>query len=258
MKKYTIKKLSDETNIGVKKIRKLDNNKKFGHVEKTDKGHRRYTQHQLNLLIKHKDDFDSFFYNKESISVPETAKLIKDSIEHWIDTNGDIYAREIRKGRQQRIYKKSQHINRNNGYVYCGITYEIDGKYQNKSKRVHKLVAEAHIFNDDKNKNIVGHRNNIKSDNRVANLYWTTVSENTQKAVDDGLMVNDRGFDDNQSMPVNMYETSTNRFIETFGSISEASRKTGWDKSTISRQAKYKRPVRKKYYFRFIDDLSQY
>ena len=258
MKKYTIKELSEKTNIGLKKIRRLDNNKKFGEVTKTNGGHRRYTQNQLDLLIEHKNDFDSFFYNKESISVPKTAKRIKDSIEHWIDVDGEIYAKEIRDGRQPRIYKKSKNINRHNGYVYCGITYRIDGKYQNKSKRVHKLVAEAHILNDDKDKNIVGHRNNIKSDNRVENLYWTNASENTQKAVDDGLLVNDKGFDDSQSIPVNMYETSTNKFIESFGSISEASKKTGWSKSTISRQAKYKRPVRKEYYFRFIDDLSQY
>ena len=98
--------------------------------------------------------------------------------------------------------------------------------------------------------------NNIKTDNRVENLYWTTISENTKKAYDDGLAVNAKGFDDSQSKPVKMFRTSTNEYIATYGSIREAARITGIKQSTISRQARYKRPVRKEFYFRFIDDID--
>ena len=135
--------------------------------------------------------------------------------------------------------------------MYCGIHY-AQGNIQ---KRVHRLVAEAFIPNPE-NLPVVGHRNNRKDDNRVDNLYWTTVSENTQKAFDDGLAKNDKGIDDNQSIPVKMYNSATNELLGTYGSIREASRETGIVASTIARQAKYKRPVRKPYYFRYADDID--
>lgn len=183
------------------------------------------------------------------MKLPITAKPIKGAYEHWVDIDGSIYAINHRNNQPPYLYKKAQQTVY--GYKYCGICYG------NKiiSKRVHKLVAEAFIPNP-KNYKIIGHKNNIKSDNRVENLYWTTTSENTKKAYDDGLELNKKGFDDSQSLPVNMYDTKTNKLIKTFGSISLASQETGINKTTISRQAKYKRPVRKPYYFRYIDDLD--
>lgn len=181
--------------------------------------------------------------------IPNTAVKIKNAIDHWIDIDGSVYCIDKRNNHNQ-IIKKSQYIV--HGYKYCGITYKA-GK--NITKRVHRLVAEAFLPNPN-NYNVVGHKNNIKSDNRVENLYWTTIQENTQKAFDDGLAKNDKGFDDNQSNPVNMYNTYTNQLISTFGSICEASKTTGISKNTISRQAKYKRPVRKPFYFRYCDDTD--
>lgn len=179
------------------------------------------------------------------MKLPKTAVKIKGS-KNWIDINGDVYGLD-RKGR---IFKKVQSIS--HGYKYCGINYIGKGVV---SKRVHRLVAEAFIPNPN-NYNIVGHKNNIKSDNRVENLYWTTTSENTKKAYNDGLAKNAKGAEDSQSIPVLMFCTKTNKLINSFGSISEASRETGIDKTTISRQARYKRPCRKEFYFRFHDDAD--
>ena len=179
------------------------------------------------------------------MKLPKTAVKIKGS-KNWIDINGDVYGLD-RKGR---IFKKAQSIV--HGYKYCGINYIGKGVV---SKRVHRLVAEAFIPNPN-SYNIVGHKNNIKSDNRVENLYWTTTSENTKKAFDDGLAKNAKGAEDSQSIPVLMFCTKTNKLINSFGSISEASRETGIDKTTISRQARYKRPCRKEFYFRFPDDAD--
>ena len=134
------------------------------------------------------------------------------------------------------------------GYKYCGIQYE--GRDNLLSKRVHRLIAEAFIPNPD-NLPFVGHKNNNKGDNRVENLYWTDASENTQKAFDDGLIVNASGIDDSQSNPCMMYDRKTNELIGVYGSICDASRLTGVNMTTISRQCKYKRPVRKPYYFRY-------
>lgn len=189
----------------------------------------------------------------ENISLPETAKLIPNSVEHWIDVDGSVYAYDNRNNHKRKLIKKSVHYV--HGYAYCGIRYV--GEEKNRSKRVHRLVAEAFIPNPN-NYDVVGHKNNIKSDNRVENLYWTTISENTKKAYEDGLAKNDKGFQDSQSKAVAMFETKTNKLLNIYGSIREANRETGIPLSTISRQAKYKRPVRKEFYFRYLDETEEY
>lgn len=185
------------------------------------------------------------------MKLPKTVKPIKNAPNYWADINGDIYCISKANHMKNKLIKKKPYKNPKNGYMYIGIKF----KNQYKTVRLHRIIAQTHISNPH-NLDIVGHKNNIKTDNRVANLYWTTISENTKKAFDNGLAKNDKGFDDNQSKPVSQYETNTNKFIATYGSIIEASKATGINKTTISRQAKYKRPVRKSTYFRYIDDPS--
>jgi hypothetical protein len=64
------------------------------------------------------------------------------------------------------------------GYKTCTLIHK-NKKY---AKQVHRLVAEAFIFNDDVNKKHVNHKNYNKLDNRVENLEWITVSENIKHA----------------------------------------------------------------------------
>ncbi len=186
------------------------------------------------------------------MEMPKTAKQIAGS-KDYIDIDGSVYTyrSNYMGNRTETVIKKAQRIF--HGYLYCGV-YDVN-THTCKQRRVHRLVAEAFLPNP-YGLPVVGHRNNIKTDNRIENLYWTTYQENIQKAVDDGLLVNDKSYDDSQSHPVIMYETRTNRKIAEFGSICEASKITGIAKNTIARQAKYHRPRRKEYYFRFADDKS--
>lgn len=201
--------------------------------------------------------------------LPKEAKQVKNALT-WVDPNGNFYGIETRKiknrftnkeskiGTYGKYFKYQMHVSKTCGYVYVPIKYIIDEeaeKYVTKSRRAHIIVAETFIDNP-LNLPIVGHKNNIKIDNRVENLYWTTWQENIQKAVDDGLLVNDKGYDDSQSQPVIMFNTCTNAVIAKYGSARSASKETGLSLTTILRQAKYKRPVRKPYYFRFQDDES--
>ncbi len=200
-------------------------------------------------------------------NLPKNAKLIKNTL-NWCTPDGTIYGQETRKVPNRwhtdiktpvknygKFFKLAFTINQ--GYKYCVLKYIIDNeKYIKKTVRVHIVIAETFIDNPN-NYPIVGHKNNIKTDNRVDNLYWTTYSENTQKAVNDKLLVNDKGYDDSQSKPVIMYETATNKELGRYGSICEAAKITGYSKTTIARQAKYKRPVRKPWYFRYQDEYNK-
>lgn len=72
----------------------------------------------------------------------------------------------VRKGRIL-----SPMINRG-GYPFVDLF-----KNKRDSRRIHRLVAEAFIPNP-KRLPVVNHKNNNRRDNRVANLEWTTQSEN--------------------------------------------------------------------------------
>lgn len=176
-------------------------------------------------------------FKKDLINIndlKEEIRYIKDSDNYYISENGNVYHRF-----GDMVYKKKLEIHPT-GYVYSAISY--NGKQI--TKRVHKLVAIAFIPNPN-NYEVIHHKNNIKTVNRVSNLEWCTISYNTKKSFDEGFSKNDKGYEDSQSFPVIMYNSINHNEISKFGSIGEASRQMGYSKSTIARQCKLNHPARK-------------
>ena len=170
--------------------------------------------------------------------IPNDAVLIPGTEDEYIDRRGNVYGHDHRSGHNGEPFLREQHLVY--GYKYA--------KIRGVSTRVHRIVAEVFIPNPN-HLPIVMHKNNIKSDNRVENLQWGTIKENTQQAVDDGLMVNAKGYEDSQSIPCDMYDTVTNKLLNTFGSIREAARETGINPCTICNQIRSSAPIRKAVYF---------
>ena len=97
---------------------------------------------------------------------------------YHITRDGTLF--NIRTGNQ---IKPSVHSSR--GYLYVTLHDVVKGKKKQYHKYIHRLVAEAYIPNPE-NKPCVCHKNNIRYDNRVENLYWGTYKENSEQMVRDG------------------------------------------------------------------------
>jgi hypothetical protein len=97
-----------------------------------------------------------------------------------ISNLGEVRSIFYNKGK---LNSKLKQTNRNNGYMFV-ILYKNGVKH---NKNIHRLVAESFILNPEK-KEQVNHINGIKSDNKVENLEWNTMSENMIHAFKNGLM----------------------------------------------------------------------
>lgn len=194
-------------------------------------------------LIKKEDIDEELFLLEESNTdyITKTGKIYKDY--------GDDY-----------FLQKKTFPNKVNGYIYINITNKEN---KNVSRRLHVLLAKTFIPNPN-NYNVVGHKDNDKSNYDLNNLYWTNTSENTKKAFDDGLEVNDKSAEDSQSHQIACY-TNNGTLISVYGSISEAGRCIeGLDKKKIHRMLKVKstkynlnfvRITKEEYYSSDIRDL---
>lgn len=121
----------------------------------------------------------------ELLNITEQWKAI-DGYEglYEVCTNGRI---KRLKGQVRRkgggLYKVNEKIlntsSTNMGYPVVNLSK--DGNL--KQFKVHRLVAETFISNPF-NKSVVNHIDNDKTNNSVSNLEWTTISENTQHAID--------------------------------------------------------------------------
>jgi hypothetical protein len=99
---------------------------------------------------------------------------------------------------------------------YLKTAFRVDGKRY--YRRVHRLVAET-FLNNPNNYPVVNHKNGIKDDNRVENLEWCTVAENTQHAFDVLGRIGQNGGTNKRVAKINK---ETGELLEVFESIKEA------------------------------------
>lgn len=118
-----------------------------------------------------------------------------------------------------------------NGYY----TVSLYNPTTQKRKRllVHRIVAQSFIPNPD-NKGFVDHINTNRIDNRVENLRWVTQRENNQNSITVSKIIKTcraygithRGSNSASAKPVGQY-TLVGSLVGSFGSVVEASEKTG-------------------------------
>lgn len=96
---------------------------------------------------------------------------------------------QIRNVKTARIYKT--YINHEG---YKQICVSLGSRNKKRVFKIHKAIAETFIPNLD-NKPVVNHKDGNKQNNYVANLEWTTCSENVRHAYDNGLAKAKQGVD---------------------------------------------------------------
>lgn len=182
-------------------------------------------------------------------------KDIKEFKDYTIDTEGNVYSKRKHKYLKQTINK----------YGYCKVTLQKD-KYK-KMYSVHRLVAEAFIPNYNKLPQ-VNHIDGNKQNNHVANLEWCTAKHNMNEAVRTGLFDNCKKIQKENAVKNNLNKyhilanevtkkkvaqyDKQNNLLNTYESISEASRKTGITTTSISYSANGKRKTAGGFIWHFV------
>ena len=103
---------------------------------------------------------------------------------------------------------KNQRLN-SNGYKRCNL--KSNGKRFDFT--IHQLVAKAFLDNDI-DRNFVNHKNGIKTDNRIENLEWVTLSENTIHAVKKRLIKTK--LTDNEVLEISKNKLSTRKIAKLY------------------------------------------
>lgn len=110
-------------------------------------------------------------------------------------------------------------IDKNCGYVYVNLTKDK----KTKKYRLHKLVLRTFKGEPPLHNSVVGHLDNNKTNNYIDNLYWTTTQENTNKAIQDNLLVQLSGMNNQNSIKIKVLDKNDN-IVGVYGSLSDTER----------------------------------
>lgn len=166
--------------------------------------------HSIHIL-GNRDNFQSY----ETCEQPENAKKIPNFEDYLITNDGEVYSLKTHKYLKKRI--------------------SLDGYYtveaNNKRCRVSRLVAFTYLPTPPTTEHKeVYHINGNKLDNHHQNLKWATSSE-----VKIMNIRNNPGMYDNQKKKVDKLDKNTGELLETYESLSDAARLTGFNKQNISK-----------------------
>lgn len=116
----------------------------------------------------------------------------------------------------RRPWKNLSLIASNNGYIMVHL-YQ-DGF--DEMVLVHRMVAQAFIYNDDpEHKSEINHKNYNKHCNHVDNLEWVSSRYNKQYS---------------KNIPVYQIDRETDEIIAEYSSLTEAAALNGWHSNNIS------------------------
>jgi hypothetical protein len=113
--------------------------------------------------------------------------------------------------------------------------------------KIHRLVAQAFIENDDETKNVVNHIDGNKLNNRADNLEWTTLAENTRLGYITGK---------NKVTKRAVYQINkdTDEIIKKFESLQDARLSTKIDDGSICKVCKGRQNTAGGYKWKFVDE----
>ena len=105
---------------------------------------------------------------------------------YYVTDQGEVYSKNY--NRRIGVDRKLKPEIANNGY----LRYTIWVKGKRTRFLAHRLIAIVLIENP-KNLKYVNHKNSIRTDNRVDNLEWCTMSDNIKHGYSDGFLIPTQG-----------------------------------------------------------------
>lgn len=121
-------------------------------------------------------------------------------------------------------------------------------KPNNKTERVHRLVAMTFMPNDDDSKTEVNHKDGIKTNNEISNLEWVTSKENKQHAIAHGLY-SYAGLESNTKSVQCL--TLNGVYLRTFDSVTDAAKTVNGSTGPISAVCMGKKKTYKGFLWRY-------
>lgn len=132
-----------------------------------------------------------------------------------------------------------QAVHNDKGYLIVSLSR--NGEI--KKARVHRLVAEAFIPNED-NKPCIDHINGIRDDNRVENLRWCTKKENCNFELAKQNHIDSHKEQKNENLMKIVHQfTLDGDFVAEFKSTKEAAKAVGCSDRAISKSCREGNPT---------------
>lgn len=153
--------------------------------------------------------------------------------------------RRFLKGHMMKLSENRSKNRQGDGYLVVNLRKN----HKSYVVPVHVIVARAFLENPN-NYPTVNHKNGKKHDNYVSNLEWTTYGENNLHALNTGLR-KPRGVQICQYSPAGV-------FIDSYHSVSEASRITGVSRGMISHCVNGRNNTAGRFFWKKVEKCNDY